>query len=176
MAACTAENLRFTNTIALLVLLYTAFKCLNLIHLTTAHGQASQTTWYNIHSAVNICLFPPLFFYSALYYTDVPSTCAVLIAYHSFLDRGKGNSVARIVDIIVVGTIAMLMRQTNVIWVGIFMAGMEWFRSCQTMDYKPFSRFDKDTGVLKWAQTSCIFFARGYIHDLPLANATIMGM
>lgn len=33
----------------------------------------------DLHSAVNVCLFPPLFFFTSLYYTDVGSTGVVLL-------------------------------------------------------------------------------------------------
>lgn len=34
---------------------------------------------YDLHTALNVALFPPLYFFSALYYTDVASTAAVLL-------------------------------------------------------------------------------------------------
>src|SRR4051812_7721932 len=40
-----------------------------------------QTVVIDAHTALNIALFPPLFFFSALYYTDVISTLVVLLSY-----------------------------------------------------------------------------------------------
>lgn len=78
------------------------------------------------HSALNITLFPPLFFFSALYYTDVPSTLSVLLFYLYFL-RSHHNETSpwlRIPLLVVLGTVSLLFRQTNVFWVAIFPAGI----------------------------------------------------
>jgi alpha-1,2-glucosyltransferase len=46
-----------------------------------------------IHSALNICLFPPLFFFCALYYTDVASTLSVLLfTRHLIENNSRGPS------------------------------------------------------------------------------------
>ena len=45
----------------------------------------------DLHTAVNVCLFPPLFTFTALYYTDVGSTGIVLL-FISLLD-GRASSV-----------------------------------------------------------------------------------
>lgn len=39
------------------------------------------------HTVFNICLFPPLFFFSVLYYTDILSASCVLATYIVFLQR-----------------------------------------------------------------------------------------
>lgn len=179
--SCSTASLRFTNTLPLLMLSWAAYRCLNSIAQSsrlnrTDHGQPSQTSWFIIHSAVNICLFPPLFFYSTLYYTDVLSTYIVVLAYTAFLESNSYNrNVRSILTTITLGISAIFMRQTNAIWVTVFMAAMEWIRSCSTMDYKPFSRYDKNQGLFSWLCASGLFFARGNIHDPPLRNATVMG-
>ena len=45
----------------------------------------------DLHCAFNIAIFPPIFFFSALYYTDVISTAFCLVAYLSVL-RGSSSS------------------------------------------------------------------------------------
>src|SRR5437667_11992102 len=40
---------------------------------------------YALHSALNTVLFPPLFFFSALYYTDIPSLFFVLACYRYYI-------------------------------------------------------------------------------------------
>ena len=42
-----------------------------------------------VATAANICLFPLLFFFSGLYYTDVLSTFVVLLAYWAHLWRTR---------------------------------------------------------------------------------------
>lgn len=100
-----------------------------------ARGKAG-TGWFNIkvdrevvrslHAALNICLFPPLFFFSGLYYTDITSTAAVLL----FLSLRESEFLAsrrttRGFVLIVVGLIALGFRQTNIFWVAVFPAALE---------------------------------------------------
>lgn len=79
---------------------------------------SSMTGLY--HAVFNICIFPPLFFFYALYYTDVISTLVVLCAYR--LDSGIGSN-----DFLLVATglISLFMRQTNIFWVSIFCGGLK---------------------------------------------------
>ncbi|KAF2840643.1 glycosyltransferase family 59 protein [Patellaria atrata CBS 101060] len=74
-----------------------------------------------VHDAINIALFPPLFFFSGLYYTDVFSTASALLTYKQFLDS---DTTSNTLDMIVSGIIALLCRQTNVFWVAVFPAGL----------------------------------------------------
>jgi alpha-1,2-glucosyltransferase len=76
---------------------------------------------HNVHSAFNIALFPPLFFFSALYYTDVMSTMVVLMSYLAYI--GKTNA-RNEVTAVFIGILALLFRQTNIFWVAIFPAGL----------------------------------------------------
>lgn len=77
-------------------------------------------------TAFNIASFPPLFFFGALYYTDVMSTAAVLISYEAFLkttakpQRTFSDDVVAIIS----GILALLFRQTNIFWVAVFPAGL----------------------------------------------------
>lgn len=73
------------------------------------------------HAVLNICLFPPLFFFYGLYYTDVWSALSVLIAFQFHQRRWR--------KAMVVAAIASLaFRQTNIFWVSIFLGGMEVIR------------------------------------------------
>ena len=74
------------------------------------------------HTALNICLFPPLFFFYGLYYTDVLSAFSVLFAYHCHLRK-------EYVKVIFVGLASLLFRQTNVFWVAVFLGGLELLRT-----------------------------------------------
>lgn len=76
------------------------------------------------HAAINVCLFPPLFFFSALYYTDIASTLMVLL----FLDElfaHPTNGVRFSWRQMLYAVAALLMRQTNVFWVAIFPAAID---------------------------------------------------
>ncbi|KAI9796115.1 MAG: glucosyltransferase [Candelina submexicana] len=68
------------------------------------------------HTALNICLFPPLFFFYALYYTDVWSAVLVLQTLKTSYPWFWGIA-------------ALCFRQTNIFWVAIFPAGLEVVRT-----------------------------------------------
>ena len=69
------------------------------------------------HTTVNILLFPPLFFFYGLYYTDVLSVLSVLLTYY-FQSLNRQNWV------VVSGLVSLLFRQTNVFWVGIYLGAL----------------------------------------------------
>jgi hypothetical protein len=82
--------------------------------------------WDVAHTAINICLFPPLFFFSGLYYTDIASLLFVLLSYHANLlaIQGKGSRLGLAALQLFYGIGALLFRQTNIFWVGIFPIGL----------------------------------------------------
>jgi alpha-1,2-glucosyltransferase len=85
----------------------------------------AQTSLIDAHTALNISLFPPLFFFSGLYYTDVLSTLAVLAAYTTYLNqRRTQNYLISSLITVNVGVLALLFRQTNIFWVAVFPAGL----------------------------------------------------
>ena len=69
------------------------------------------------HTVLNMCLFPALFFFYALYYTDVASTFSVLYAYYCHLKKQKKR-------LFLAGLVSLWFRQTNIFWVAIFMGGL----------------------------------------------------
>lgn len=86
----------------------------------------NQTPFSTALSAFNVASFPPLFFFGALYYTDVMSTAAVLISYDAFIKRTAKpqRSIADDLFVVFVGVVALLFRQTNIFWVAVFPAGL----------------------------------------------------
>ena len=74
------------------------------------------------HTIYNVCLFPPLFFFYGLYYTDVASAVSVLIAYRFYLTGQKR-------PFVIAGLVSLFFRQTNIFWVAIFMGGLEVLRA-----------------------------------------------
>ena len=74
------------------------------------------------HTVVNILLFPPLFFFYGLYYTDVFSVLSVLLTYY-FHAQSQQALMA------LCGVASLLFRQTNVFWVGIYLAGLQLQRA-----------------------------------------------
>lgn len=159
---CTALELRTINYIALVSLLVVAQSCRRYITgkpsgkpLNASKGiEVSTIDWDAVHTALNICLFPPLFFFSGLYYTDILSTCIVVIAYEHFWKRRSVSSRSVFTEAFtyLIGVMALLMRQTNIFWVAVFMGGLEITR---TFKGKPF--------VFQWNEQSAW---RGYLNDL----------
>lgn len=77
------------------------------------------------HAAFNICVFPPLFFFYGLYYTDVISAISVLVTYRFYL-KGANKS------LVIAGIASLFFRQTNIFWVSVFLGGLEINRSLAT--------------------------------------------
>ena len=80
------------------------------------HGKSVEANESSAQTALNVALFPVLYFFSGLFYTDVWSTIFVLAGYLATL-RGKTWAAG------VFGWTSLWFRQTNVVWVG-FMAGV----------------------------------------------------
>ena len=76
-----------------------------------------------VHNTINICLFPPLFFFYALYYTDILSALSVLFAYHCFLEKRNASV------IISASLLSLMFRQTNIFWVSPFLGGLAFCRA-----------------------------------------------
>lgn len=70
------------------------------------------------HAALNTCLFPPLFFFHALFYTDITSSALVLHAYLEFRIGQRFNQ-------FLLSVVALCLRQTNIFWVAIYLGGLE---------------------------------------------------
>lgn len=82
----------------------------------------SWSGWELIHTTINVYLFPPLFFFYGLYYTDVLSALSVLLAYQCYL-------VKQPTGVIFAGLLSLLFRQTNIFWVSVFLGGLELCRT-----------------------------------------------
>ncbi|KAI9678450.1 MAG: glucosyltransferase [Trizodia sp. TS-e1964] len=80
----------------------------------------AQSARSSRHTALNISLFPPLWFLAALFYTDVYSALWVLAAYAAHLRRAPTATP----QILLCGAAALLHRQTNIFWVAVFPAGL----------------------------------------------------
>ncbi|XP_077279988.1 alpha-1,2-glucosyltransferase Alg10 [Temnothorax americanus] len=69
--------------------------------------------WLILASAYNLALFPPLYFWCFFYYTDVVSVTVVLLML-SLHQRGRAKMTA------LAGLLGVLVRQTNIVWLGFF--------------------------------------------------------
>lgn len=78
------------------------------------HGHKSEMDEVRgILTAINMCVFPILYFFNFLYYTDVMSTFLVLFTY--LLSLHERHILAAFT-----GFLAVCVRQTNIVWVAFF--------------------------------------------------------
>lgn len=110
------------------------------------------------HAALNLCLFPPLFFFYGLYYTDVLSAGSVLLAYYFFLNR-------QTTGLLVAGLSSLLFRQTNIFWIAVFLGGLEVIRSLG----RPF------THPPAWTDTLRVFSDKASYYDPLVGEAYFEG-
>jgi len=118
---CDINALRLTNGVFLSLVAFVVFQLLKNLD-----QQPVRSAWSLVHTAVNICLFPPLFFFSALYYTDIASLLFVLLSYNAVVAayQRQGRNFDLVLLQLVYGFGALMMRQTNIFWVSVFPAGI----------------------------------------------------
>lgn len=184
---CSAFTLRMTNWVALILLAWAALQCRRLIEAayTFRRGQEHngnlarkhRLSIYALHSGINIALFPLLFFFSGLYYTDVFSSLVVLLAFWNHLNRmsNESKTVSQRSNLLVIllGVASLFMRQTNVFWVVVFMGGLEAVyavKSTQPPRTEP-GQFDRQT-MFKYLLSR---YSQGDVHDPPLDKAGLEG-
>ncbi|XP_033744747.1 putative Dol-P-Glc:Glc(2)Man(9)GlcNAc(2)-PP-Dol alpha-1,2-glucosyltransferase [Pecten maximus] len=106
---CTTAVLRSIN------ILFTTANCYLLLCIYTAlHPQI--TPWRAATKATTLTIFPVMYFFTFLYYTDPGSIFFVLMMYYFHIQRYKLLAA-------MMGVAAILFRQTNIIWV-VFVAGL----------------------------------------------------
>jgi len=107
IARCTPSLLRSVNAWGVAVLIPAfVYNILGYIHPRKRRLEA-------VHEAINVALFPLLWFFSGLFYTDVYSTVWVLWSYLAWLRGCVGCSS-------IIAWWALWFRQTNVLWTGFF--------------------------------------------------------
>ncbi|KAI1433158.1 glycosyltransferase family 59 protein [Xylaria sp. CBS 124048] len=170
---CSVYNLRAFNCyvvscISVLVLICRS----SLARLSSDANIARQTSINDIVTGINVALFPVLFFFSGLYYTDPASTLVVLSAYANHLSRvgtGKptfwndGYSLA-------LGILTLGFRQTNIFWVVVYMGGLEVVHALKTLNPPPAKTPDFQT-VSERVRFYAWRYSLGDIHDPPLTLA-----
>lgn len=135
------EALRTTNVATTSVFLpwrlQTLFDTIHRVRNNRALG-----AWLS-HTVLNICLFPPLFFFSGLYYTDILALLVVVETYNWDLKRAssQGYTVLQTLGFLVFGLAALVCRQTNIFWVSVFLGGLQVVRKIRQSSkiYRPTS-------------------------------------
>ncbi|KAI1455975.1 glycosyltransferase family 59 protein [Annulohypoxylon moriforme] len=125
-----------------------------------------QYSAYAIWTGINVALFPVLFFFSGLYYTDVASTFVVLLSYANHLYRVSQDKTSLINDVytLFLGLLALCMRQTNIFWVVVYMGGLEVVHGIKklrpkSVDTPTFSTLSQQVSFYAWR------YSLGDIHD-----------
>lgn len=121
------------------------------------------------HTVLNICMFPPLFFFSGLYYTDILALLAVVEAYNWDLKRtsGKGYRVLYTLGFLIFGLAALVCRQTNIFWVAVFLGGLQVVRQIRTSS-KTCEPSEVSSIVKRGLQ--------GEVYDPLVSDASLSGM
>ncbi|PHH64400.1 hypothetical protein CDD81_4621 [Ophiocordyceps australis] len=172
-SACSASGLRAFNALGLLAVGYLVMFCRWRIEQAAFTGPARlPISEYAFHTAVNILLFPLLFFFSGLYYTDVVSTAVVAGALLNHLGRVARSRTSWASDLltIVLGVLALLMRQTNIFFVVVYMGGLEAIHAVKTPGP---DREHEPCDMTLWQQLKFLGcrYSMGHVHDLPLGQA-----
>lgn len=172
---CSPMTLRGTNLAAIIMVAMTSAQCRRLIEARLAErdGRPQPSNHFNIyaaHTGMNMALFPVLFFFSALYYTDVFSTWAVLFTFYNHLQRiaPKGKSWLNDATTVILGAITLFMRQTNVFWVVVFMGSLEAIHAVKALRPAPVQKPDNMQGLADLARFYGWRYSLGEIHDPSL--------
>ncbi|WEW59707.1 glucosyltransferase [Emydomyces testavorans] len=111
---------------------------------------AEKEPGWELHLTVlNISLFPPLFFFSGLYYTDLAAVLIVLEVYRRDLERTSMSDALKdphsvnhfwntlfsrqTVLLILFGLVSLLFRQTNIFWTAIFLGGLRVVKTTHSL-------------------------------------------
>lgn len=127
------EALRATNVAAGAVFLPWRLQTL-LDTLRKQRNTRPAGAWLS-HTVLNICLFPPIFFFSGLYYTDILSLLVVIEAYNWDLKRTSTITTVyhRHLVFIVFALLSLVFRQTNIFWVSVFLGGLQAVRTLKKL-------------------------------------------
>ena len=161
---CRTLELRATNWILLITLPFL------LARIYAQKNERATLTRRDVHGILNICSFPLLFFFSALYYTDLLSTYVVLMTYYSHLrvvkSNGNGKALPRLL-MLLCGLFALGIRQTNIFWAAIFLGGLHAVDTLQR----------NNAGSTSGLSDSVLSaFNLGRIYDPIVADAPVEGI
>ncbi|XP_068626010.1 dol-P-Glc:Glc(2)Man(9)GlcNAc(2)-PP-Dol alpha-1,2-glucosyltransferase [Battus philenor] len=106
--SCSTYNLRFVNLIASGINFILFSSMLQFIY-----GNQTESHFRIILQTISLSILPPLYFFSHVYYTDTLSL-TFLLAY----TRVCFSNGSRLL-MILFGSCAILMRQTNIAWIGM---------------------------------------------------------
>ncbi|KAF6767041.1 Glucosyltransferase Alg10 [Kalmanozyma brasiliensis GHG001] len=77
-----------------------------------------EATPYTMALASTICFLPPLWFFGFLYYTDIASVWLTLACWTLYNDLAASPRFLTSTLIAAISLLAVMVRQTNIVWVG----------------------------------------------------------
>jgi alpha-1,2-glucosyltransferase len=124
--------------------------------------------------AINTALFPPLFFFCALYYTDVASTLVVLLSIYSSMLWQNSNfvDIKWLAVALITGLYSLICRQTNIFWVAIFPAGLAAVRFLENSGLN----LAKSKSSAGYQEIMTASWKRLEVYDVPVNDAYLEGM
>jgi alpha-1,2-glucosyltransferase len=187
LIGCDTNALRLLNVLALSLICPLSFGILRTIRSkspisremptrvkadTGSPKENDPTVILDAYTALNIALFPPLFFFSALFYTDVMSTLVVLLGYSAFVKQNTIHSgLSEMSNAVILGVAALLFRQTNIFWVAVFPAGLAIIDALKADALPPKSPKGRAFGDI--IQDS---WDNGAVHDCSVQDAELQGI
>lgn len=160
-----AKVLRLGNVLLLTCIL--PWDVLQLLKYIRKTGSRRHYNAWDIHTAFNTCLFPVIFFFSGLYYTDLISIHLVLQSYaNSFQKPNQQKSWSSLVLLCLNGLLSLGTRQTNVFWVAVFLGGLELVQ-CFPKRATGTVRDIADVANTAWND--------GFVHDASLVDSQAGG-
>ncbi|TLD24311.1 hypothetical protein PspLS_06614 [Pyricularia sp. CBS 133598] len=176
----TVESLlRESNVYAIIAIAALVLRCRRFIetrHTTTSAKGPHFDSIYSVHTTINITLFPVIFFFSGLYYTDLWSTATVLWAYENHLERlTEQTTFLNDISTVILGIAALFMRQTNVFWVVVYFGGLEAVHAVKKGAVSSSSIAINAANARDFASAAKAYwnlYAAGNIHDPPLSDAS----
>ncbi len=173
---CSTEGLRSLNNAAVFAIVLLAWTCRSAIEqrFAAAGADSQPYSFYAYHTAFNVALFPVVFFFSSLFYTDVWSTLVVLACYQNHLSRLSYKTAPPLwsdLCTIALGIASLAMRQTNIFWAAIYMGGMgavhavEALKPAEKVPAPHFATLAELVRFYGWR------YAMGDIHNPPLQLA-----
>ena len=118
-------ELRFSNSMLLYILLVGLYVWTAVTKRAVHHEAILQREFA-------IVVFPLMFFFSGLYYTDLFSVVTVLITYVSWAASSQARGGSKVVHqtfYLLSGLVSLSARQTNVFWVAVYLGGLQVVKS-----------------------------------------------
>ena len=118
-------ELRFSNSMLLSILLVSLYVWTAVTKRAVHHEAILQREFA-------IVVFPLMFFFSALYYTDLFSVVTVVTTYVCWAAGSQargGNKVVYQILYLLTGLLSLGARQTNVFWVAVYLGGLQVVKS-----------------------------------------------